>query len=233
MAAPSDNDSRGLAALTRLVAERTRKPFAPDAEAMQTREALKAAGGDESVLAAWRAAIAPSVELRRIAVWGGADPAAAADLARRRFGFHATLETAATPEAALTAAKTSASVAVLALDDHTPWWGRLLAEPRLNVCAILPETPHPAPVSALAVAAVPVEPTGVDETLWVTDARAADAALEAALGQAGFAARWIASAGGLKLFGLAGYVQRQDPRLLAVPGRLNGVIGAAASPFEA
>ena len=33
--------------------------------------------------------------------------------------------------------------------------------------------------------------------------------------------------GGLKLFSLAGYVQRNDARLTAAPGRLTGVIGWA------
>ncbi len=53
------------------------------------------------------------------------------------------------------------------------------------------------------------------------------ARIEAALGEAGFAADLLAEAGGLKLFALAGYVQADDGRLARAPGRLSGVIGAA------
>jgi predicted amino acid dehydrogenase len=52
------------------------------------------------------------------------------------------------------------------------------------------------------------------------------------LGQIGFAAEMLANAGGLKLFVLSGYVQREDERLATAPGRLKGVIGAASAPFD-
>jgi len=42
----------------------------------------------------------------------------------------------------------------------------------------------------------------------------------------------MAQAGGLKLFSLAGYVQRDDRRLARAPGDLKGVIGAASTPFD-
>ena len=88
------------------------------------------------------------------------------------------------------------------------------------------------PLSALAVGDVDIEPTGHDETFWVTDSARNDLALEDALSNLGFAARPIAGGGGLKLFGLAGYVQRDDERLARAPGSLTGVIGAAPAPFD-
>ena len=38
--------------------------------------------------------------------------------------------------------------------------------------------------------------------------------------------------GGLKLFSLAGFYQKDDERLARAPGRLSGVIGAAPEPFD-
>ncbi len=202
--------------------------FDPCAEALALREGLAATGTQPfQTLAAWRALTAARNGIARIALWGGADTA---DLARRRLGFAASLEPLAKPEEALARARTPGAVGVLALDPRQPWWARLLAEPKLKVFAVLPELPAEGPPRALAVAEVEVAPTGADETLWVTDAPGSEAAITAALGQAGFAGHMIASAGGLKLFALAGYVQREDPRLLQAPGRLSGVIGASPSP---
>ena len=82
------------------------------------------------------------------------------------------------------------------------------------------------------MARVAVEPSGDDETFWVTDAAQPGAAIEEALSRDGVAARLLAQAGGLKLFALAGYYQRDDARLARAPGRLSGVIGAAARPFD-
>ena len=204
--------------------------FAPGADAVRTRALLGEVS--ETALIAWRALNARTAGLDVIAIWGGADTAQVADLTRRRFGFHAMLQPCATPEAAVAGAKGPGCAAVLAIDAKTAWWGRLLVEPTLQVFALLPETRFESAVDALAIAEVAVEPTGVDETLWVTDATAEAPAVETALGEAGFAARWIAAAGGLKLFALAGYVQRQDPRLSSAPGRMSGVIGAVASPYK-
>jgi len=39
--------------------------------------------------------------------------------------------------------------------------------------------------------------------------------------------------GGLKLFVLSGFYLRNDARIARAPGRLAGVIGAAARPFDA
>jgi hypothetical protein len=185
------------------------------------------------LLQAWRTLNAGRDGVARIALWGGRDPVAVTDLARRRFGFAAALQPAATPEDALATARAPGVVAVLALDERTPWWARLLAEPRLRVFGLLPEVSVQGPCVALAVGEVAVEPTGGDETLWVTDAAGSAEAIEDGLGRAGFSGRLIVTAGGLKLFALAGYVQREDRRLLAAPGRLSGVIGASPIPYDA
>ncbi|HEX7948692.1 MAG TPA: chorismate mutase, partial [Phenylobacterium sp.] len=69
-------------------------------------------------------------------------------------------------------------------------------------------------------------------TFWVTDAIESVAAVEAALSRDGVAADLVAEAGGLKLFALAGFYQREDERLARAPGRLSGVIGAAPAPLD-
>ena len=51
--------------------------------------------------------------------------------------------------------------------------------------------------------------------------------MEDALARAGLPGRLLHAGGGLKLFMLAGYVQREDGRLAGLPGDLAGVIGAA------
>ena len=61
--------------------------------------------------------------------------------------------------------------------------------------------------------------------------RAASAAVRAASAD-GVAASPVVQAGGLKLFTLAGFYQREDARLARAPGRLSGVIGAAPEPFD-
>ena len=77
-----------------------------------------------------------------------------------------------------------------------------------------------------------VEPSGGDETFWVTDAGGhADTVIEA-LSRQEVAARLVCEAGGLRLFALAGFYQRDDARLARAPGRLSGVIGAAPGPFD-
>ncbi|MFN3524053.1 MAG: chorismate mutase [Phenylobacterium sp.] len=187
------------------------------------------------VVRIWRELIADSLSRQgpfHITVFGGRDPVRAVDGARLRFGVAPPLKMAARPEDALAAARTLGGVAVLALASDSPWWGRLLAEPRLKVFAALPCLAAWGPTSALAVAEVEVEPTGSDVTFWVTDAPGPAAAVVAALARDGAAAELVADAGGLKLFSLAGYYQPEDERLARAPGRLSGVIGAAPAPFD-
>lgn len=183
----------------------------------------------------WRELIGDSLSVQgpfHLTVWGARDPGRAVELARHRFGAAPPLRQVAKPEDALAGAKTPGGVAICALTPDNAWWGRLLAEPQLQVFAALPCLAAWGPMSALAVAAVDVEPTGDDRTFWVTDAAGSAATIEDALSRDGVAADLAVEAGGLKLFVLAGFYQRDDARLARAPGRLNGVIGAAPSPLD-
>jgi len=161
--------------------------------------------------------------------WRGA-PAGAAT--RARFGAAPPLRPAARPEEALAAARLQGGVAVLSLACDTPWWGRLLAEPRARVFAALPCLAAWGPPGALAAAEIEIEPTGADITFWVTDATQGAGAIVEVLARDGVAAELVADAGGLKLLALAGFYQPDDARLARGPGRLTGVIGAAPAPLD-
>lgn len=187
------------------------------------------------VVRIWRELIGDSLSVQgpfHLHVWGGKDPATTTEAARNRFGAAPSLVHVAKPEEALAAARTLGGVAVCALTPDAAWWGRLLAEPALKVFSALPCLAAWGPTCALAVAAVNVEPTGGDITFWVTDANDTAPAIEAALSRDGVAASLVQAAGGLKLFGLAGFYQPHDERLARAPGRLHGVIGAAPSPLD-
>ena len=189
----------------------------------------------EVIVRIWRELIGESLRIQNplsLTVWGGRNPARAVELARQWFGVAPPLTLEDQAEAALAAAKQPRRVAVLALEPGSRWWGRLLAEPRLNIFAALPCLTGWGPQGAFAVGEVQVEPSGLDETYWVTDAAQSAAVVEAALSAEGVAARLIQETGGLKLFGLPGYLQRDDPRLARAPGRLSGVIGAAPAPLD-
>jgi chorismate mutase len=167
----------------------------------------------------------------RIALCPGREAGRMTELVRLRFGGTPAIDLHARPEQALAAAKQNGVVAVAPLNDGA-WWGRILAEPSLRVFAALPCLLGQGAVTALAVAAVDVEPTGGDDTFWVTDAAQPSAAIEAALAQDGVAASMLAQANGLKLFTLAGFYQADDPRLARAPGALSGVIGATPTPLD-
>jgi chorismate mutase len=189
----------------------------------------------EVVIALWRQIMADSLSRQgafHISLWGGRNLVRTVELARIRFGAAVAIRGAARPEDAFSAARTLGGVGVLALASDTPWWGKLLAEPKLNVFASLPCLRRWGPATALAVAQVEVEPSGRDETFWVTDAPQQAAVLIEHLSHIGFAAELLGDAGGLKLFTLAGFVQKDDERLKLAPGRLKGVIGAASMPFD-
>lgn len=195
----------------------------------------RAAANPGLIVRIWREMIGDSLSVQgpfHISVWGGRDPGRAVELARNRFGAAPQLNQVAKAEDALAAARSPGGVAVCALTPDSAWWGRLLAEPALKVFSALPCLSAWGALSALAVAAVDVEPTGDDRTFWVTDAPGPAAAIETALGRDGAAAELVAEAGGLKLFVLAGYYQADDERLSRAPGRLSGVIGAAPAPLD-
>jgi chorismate mutase len=209
---------------------------AREAQVLRALLARPRAGASAAVVVrVWRELIGESLSKQgpfSLTVWGGADPARTVELARLRFGVAPALSRAATPEEALAGARRLGGVAVLPLGKEHPWWARLLAEPRLKVFAALPCLQAWGPLAALAVADVPVEPSGSDETFWVTDAPGPGEALVRALAEDGVAACVVQSAGGLKLLKLAGFYQGDDPRLKRAPGRLTGVIGAAPTPLD-
>jgi chorismate mutase len=199
---------------------------------LQTR---RVAARPPLVVRIWRELMADSLSLQgpfHLAVWGGRDPGRTMELTRLRFGAAAPARQVARPEDALAAARTLGGVAVCALTPDNAWWGRLLAEPKLKVFTLLPCLAAWGPLAALAVAEVPVEPTGDDRTFWVTDARQPNLVIEEALSRDGVAATFMLEAGGLKLFVLSGFYQSDDPRLARAPGRLSGVIGAAPAPLD-
>jgi len=181
----------------------------------------------------WRELLAEARAARPLAplaVCPGRDPARAVDFARLSFGG-APLTLQTQPEAALAAARAGA-VGVLPLDADKPWWGRLLAEPALQAFAALPCLAQLGETTALAVAQVAPEPTGADQTFWVTEAPGPAGGVLAALARDGVAGELLADTGGLKLFALVGFYQAHDPRLARAPGRLSGVIGAAPTPLD-
>ena len=187
------------------------------------------------VVRLWRELMAESLAAQgpfSITAFGGRDPARMAELARLRFGAAPPLSMVDKPEAAIAAARTLGGVGILPLDGGTAPWARLLAEPGLRCFAVLPCLAAWGPPMALAVAAVEVEPSGADQTLWVTDAVDKPAAIIDHLSSNGLAAELLGEGGGLKLFTLAGYVQPHDARLSGAPGQLSGVIGAAPTPFD-
>lgn len=192
----------------------------PDASTLALRSLL--AEADDVHQAAMLRALWGRIEAQAGPSLIVAGPAASL-LAADRFGLSA--RAVADPDAAL-AQVAGGAHALIDIASPRPWWGKLLARPELRVISALPDDRHGVP-AALRVAAAPTGPTGEDRTFWVTDARLPDARIVDALGTCGFVARPLASAGGLKLFMLAGYVQAEDGRLSAAPGALKGVIGAA------
>lgn len=210
----------------------------PGREAQVLRRLLAkphASAGAALIVRVWRELMADSLSRQgpfHVSVWGGKVESRAVELARLRFGAAPPLTVKPKPEEVLAAAKLQGGVGVLALVPDSAWWGRLLAEPKLQVFSILPCLAAWGPLAAFAVAEVDVEPTGADSTYWVTDAPGPASAIQAALSQDGVAARLLVETGGLKLFALAGFYQRDDERLARAPGTLSGVIGAAPEPFD-
>ena len=230
--------ARVVAAAKQAAGEGGRFALRPAREAEILRRLVaqeRTAASAALIVRIWRELIGDSLAVQgpfHLSVWGGKDPGHTAELARRRFGDAPPLRQVGRPEEAIHDARAPGGVAICALTPDSAWWGRLLAEPHLRVFAALPCLATWGPMSALAVAAVEVEPTGHDRTFWVTDSPlTADTILEA-LSRDGVAAEQAIEAGGLKLFMLAGYYQANDARLDRAPGRLTGVIGAAPAPLD-
>ncbi|WP_454717045.1 chorismate mutase [Caulobacter segnis] len=210
----------------------------PGREAQIVRKLLavpRTGAGDALVIRIWREIMADNLARQgpyQLGVFGGREAARTVELTRLRFGTAPRLSILPTAQDALAIARAPWGVAVLPLAVDTPWWGRLLAEPKLRVFAALPCLATWGPQAALAVAEVEVEPTGGDQTFWVTDSAKSAAAIVEALSQTDVAAELIADAGGLKLFSLSGFFQPNDERLARAPGDLTGVIGAAPEQFD-
>ena len=210
----------------------------PDREAMLMRKLIAAPrdqASDEVVVRIWRELISENLRIQGESFGGLTLNLSAKDQsrevllwARDRFGFAPSYSYLDDPAAVIAATRDVRHLGVLSLDPRGgAWWARLLAEPRVRIIAALPEMPAGRP-HAVAIAAIAPEPTGDDTTFWVSDAAVNENRMIETLGQRGLAAEWLCTAQGLKLFGLSGYVQENDPRLGGAPlGSLSGIIGAA------
>jgi len=186
------------------------------------------------IIRIWRELVGDSLARQgpfHLTVWGGKNPARASELARLRFGWAPSLRMVDKPEEAVASARMFGQVGVLPLEGV--WWARLLAEPKVSVFAVVPCLGVWGQPQALAIADVPIEPSGEgDETLWLTDSSEQSWQIEIALGRDGVAAKLLYEGGGLKLFSLAGFYEKNDERLARGPGRLTGVIGVVPAPFD-
>lgn len=209
----------------------------PDREAMLIRKLLampRGAASNEVVVRVWRELISENLRIqgqargglhlnfsakehsREVLVW-----------ARERFGFAPSFGYVDDATAAVAAARDVRNISVLSLDPRGgAWWARLLAEKSVRIIAALPEMSQARP-HAVAVASIAPEPTGDDITFWVSDSSERENRIIDDLSQRGFAADWVCSAQGLKLFSLIGFVQENDARLHGALGSLTGIIGAA------
>jgi chorismate mutase len=230
--------AREVAEAKRAAGETLTLGLRPAREAALIRSLLATPGRTASrqlTVRLWREFISDSLLQQgpfHLAVWGGGDAARTVEIARMRFGAAPPLAVRSKPETALAEARQPGGVAVLAIEAAKPWWADLVAEPRLSVFASLPCLESLGPQAALAVADVAVEPTERDETYWVTDAAEPASHIELVLAREGVAARLIAEANGVRLFGLAGFFGKDDAKLVRAPGNLKGVIGAAPTPFD-
>ncbi len=168
-------------------------------------------------------------------LWGGKNPYKVIELTRIRFDAPASRYAALAPEDALSAAKSAGGVAVLA-PFPTPLRGAACSprtqartcSPPCRACAALWAGGRPG-----AVAQVEACPLGPRRDLL--GHRRQDIRPRHYRRARSYRLRrrkLLADAGGLKLFTLAGFVQREDERLTAAPGELKGVIGAKSTSFD-
>jgi len=143
--------------------------------------------------------------------------------ALNRFGYRARSAQVMDARAALASARSGAR-AVVAIEPRDPWWAHLLAEPGLSVIDddLVGDANKP---GLFVVARQWSEPSGDDRTWWLTDAPIKPWEVEEALTGLGLSGRHALLVGGLGLYLIDGYVQRDDARLAQAPGRLAGVIG--------
>ncbi len=213
----------------------------PDREAMLLRKLTgkpRAAASDAAVVAIWRELISESLRIQgegqgglHLDFWAGDASSQLVKWSRERFGAAPAEAGLAEPVQVIAAARDPRHIGILSLDPRAgAWWARLLAEPQVRIICALPERTPERP-KGFAIAALKPEPTGDDVSYWVTDSRLSEAALTELLGQRGLAAEWLCSTGGMKLFGLSGFVQeddsRLDPKAEKALGSLSGVIGTS------
>jgi len=143
--------------------------------------------------------------------------------ARGRFGYRARSAVVADARSALASVRAGAR-AVVAIEPRDPWWARLLAEPGLSIIDddISGDAAKP---RLFVIARQWSEPSGDDRTWWLSDAPGKPWEIEEALTHIGLSGRHAISVGGVGLYRLDGYIQRDDARLSQAPGRLAGVIG--------
>lgn len=213
----------------------------PDREAMLLRKLTgktRVAASDAAVVAIWRELISESLRIQgeghnglHLNFWAGDASANLVKWSRERFGAAPGEAGLAEPVQVIAAARDPRHIGILSLDARAgAWWARLLAEPTVRVICALPERTPERP-KGFAIAALKPEPTGDDVSYWATDSRLSETALTELLGQRGLAAEWLCSTGGMKLFGLSGFVQendsRLDPKADKALGSLSGVIGTS------
>lgn len=214
----------------------------PDREAMLIRKLLampRQAASDQVVVRIWRELISENLRIQgegRIAKGGGGlhlnlvareHNQEILVWARERFGFAPSFGYVDDAAAAIAASRDVRHISVLSLDPRGgAWWARLLAEKSVRIIAALPEMSRARP-HAVALAAIAPEPTGDDITFWVSDSAERENRIIDDLSRRGFAAEFLCTAQGLKLFSLAGFVQETDDRLRGALGSLSGVIGSA------
>jgi chorismate mutase/prephenate dehydratase len=213
------------------------------------------------ILRIWRELIGAVLRMQgpfSLAVYAPEGAAGYWDLARDHFGSLTPASAHDSAQQVLTALATGrAAVGVLPLPDSNdtqPWWPMLLGHDakRPRVVARLPfgsgETVRGAPLEALAVAPIPVEPTGHDRTLLVIEAtgQMSRSALAAKIEAAGFETAVIQSwhppseqAIWLHLVDVEGYVTDEDPKLTRLATRIGKTlrqiwpVGGYAMPFSA
>ncbi len=209
----------------------------PDREAMLIRKLInmpRKAASEALVVRIWRELISENLRIQGESKGGLHLNLCASDQsrevlvwARDRFGFAPSYGYVNDTASAIAATRDTRHLGVLSLDPRGgAWWARLLAEPKVRVIAALPELSSSRP-HALAFASIAPEPTGDDLTFWVSDSPERENKLIEILAERGFAAEWLCTAQGLKLFALSGYVQEHDARLGGALGSLSGIIGAA------
>lgn len=213
----------------------------PDREAMLLRKLTgkpRVAASDAAVVAIWRELISESLRIQgedqgglHLDFWAGDASGQLVKWSRERFGAAPSEAGLAEPVQVIAAARDPRHIGILSLDARAgAWWARLLAEPQVRVICALPERTPERP-KGFAIGALKPEPTGDDVSYWVSDSRLSEAALTELLGQRGLAAEWLCSTGGMKLFGLSGFVQEDDSRLDSKAekalGSLSGVIGTS------